>query len=100
MFWYARWFYKFNICKQEYGDEEKYYLIRKHLKYSQGQFDALEEHERLEFYKLELWKKDKFDVWKAKKEEEMRIKMASNNRYKQYRRYLKNHGPGRMTFED
>lgn len=100
VFWYVRWFYKFNICKQEYGEEEKYYLIRKHLNFSQGQFDSLEEYEKLDYYKQELWKKDKFDVWKAKKEEEMRIKMASNNRFKQYRRYMKNHGPGRMTFED
>ncbi|KAL1457035.1 hypothetical protein WDU94_001712 [Cyamophila willieti] len=98
--WYARWVYKFDICKEEYGEEEKYYLIRKHLKYSQGQFDALEEYEKADLYKQELWKKDKYEIYRTKKEEERRIKMAGNNRLKQYRRYMKNHGPGRMTFED
>jgi len=38
--------------------------------------------------------------WKQEKEDEMRIKMAQSGRYKQYRRYMKNHGPDRMTFDD
>ena len=41
-----------------------------------------------------------FQVWKKAKEDEMRIKMAQSGRYKQYRRYMKNHGPDRMTFDD
>lgn len=100
LFWYARWIYKFRVCNEEYGNEEKYYLIRKYLNHSQAQFDSLEDDEKLEFLKLELWKKDKFDVWKAKKEEEMKIKMADNSKFKMYRRYMKQHGPGRMTFDD
>ncbi len=41
-----------------------------------------------------------FQEWKEEKEEEMRIKMAQSGRYKQYRRYMRNKGPDRMTFDD
>ena len=37
-------------------------------------------------------------VWKEKREEEMKVKMAESARYKSYRRYLKKGGPGQMTF--
>ena len=38
--------------------------------------------------------------FKSEQEEEARIKMAESNRHKQYRRFMKTQGPGRMTFED
>ena len=37
-------------------------------------------------------------VWKAKQEEEAKVKMAESARYKAYRRYMKKGGPGQMTF--
>ena len=37
---YVRWFWKFGIMKEEYGEEEKLYLIRKFLKLGQAQFDV------------------------------------------------------------
>ena len=37
---YTRWFYKFGIKKEEYGEEEKLYLIRKFMNVSQTQFDV------------------------------------------------------------
>ena len=49
---------------------------------------------------LELWEKDKFKVWKAENDAEMRIKMASSRRYKQYRRYMNNNGGDRITSEE
>ena len=30
----------------------------------------------------------------------MRAKMVQSGRYKQYKRYMRNHGPDRMTFDD
>ena len=39
-----------------------------------------------------------FQVWKAEKDEETKRKLADNNRYKQYRRYMKKGGAGQMTF--
>uniref|UniRef100_A0A336LIK9 CSON002925 protein n=1 Tax=Culicoides sonorensis TaxID=179676 RepID=A0A336LIK9_CULSO len=98
--WYLRWIWKFTILRKEYGIEEKLYLIRKHLGMGQHQFDGIEDDKIHEYLELELWIKDNFKVWKAEQEEEMKKQMADNPRYKAYRRYMKNHGPGRMTFED
>lgn len=38
--WYARWVWKFGILREEYGDEEKLYIIRKNMGMSGGQFDV------------------------------------------------------------
>lgn len=100
IYWYLRWFWKFTILKQPYGIEEKLYIIRKYMKLGQHQFDALEEKERQEFLDEELWIKENFEVWKAIKDEETKKALAENNKYKQYRRYIKQHGVGRMTFDD
>lgn len=100
IYWYLRWLWKFSIMKQPYGEEEKLYLIRKYMKLGQHQFNAIEEKERQEFLDEELWIKDNFVVWKQIKDEEAKKALAENNKYKQYRRYIKNHGVGRMTFDD
>ena len=92
-------------------------FCRKNLGISQGQFDQMEEDEVEDMLDRELWIKDNFKVWKEEKDAEMRIKMAQSGRfvihtnvhdfftnifirYRQYRRYMKNHGSDRMTFED
>ncbi|WAR02776.1 DJC25-like protein [Mya arenaria] len=96
--WYARWIWKFTISRQEYGTEEKLYLIRKYLKLSSNQFDALEEHERDDYMHKELWIKEKFTAWKEKQEAELMSKRAESGRYRMIRRYMKKGGPGQMTF--
>lgn len=100
VYWYARWIWKFTIMRHEYDEEEKLYLIRKQLGMGQHQFDAIEDDEKLDYLDMELWIKENFVEWKAEQEEEMKKSLAENARHKQYRRYMKNHGPGRMTFED
>jgi len=97
---YTRWLWKFGIKREEYGEEEKRYLIRKNLGVSVGQFSQMEDEQLEDMMELELWQKDKFKEWKAEKDAEMRIKMAQSGRYKQYRRYMKSHANDRMTFED
>ncbi|MEQ2169532.1 DnaJ subfamily C member 25 [Goodea atripinnis] len=62
--WYVCWMYRFTICREEYGEEEKLYLIRK------------------------------------EREEEMKAKLATDPKMKRYRRWMKNEGPGRLTFID
>lgn len=98
--WSLRWLWLFTILGREYGEQEKLYLIRKHMKLGQHQFDGLEDSEKETYLELELWKKENFVEWKQEQEEEKKKEMAESARYKQYRRYMKNHGPGRMTFED
>lgn len=97
--WYIIWIYKFNIRKEEYGEEEKLYLIKKHLKLSRLEFDALEDHTREEYLELGLWEKSKALEWKAEKEEELKRELSQSARHKAYRRYLKK-GTGRLTFDD
>ncbi|XP_026463112.1 dnaJ homolog subfamily C member 25 homolog [Ctenocephalides felis] len=98
--WYTSWIWKFDILKRPYGTEEKLYLIRKNLKLGEHQFNAIEEHTKEEYLEEELWIKDKFIAWKKIQEEEMKKNLAENARAKAYRRYMKNHGVSRMTFDD
>ncbi|XP_022186203.1 dnaJ homolog subfamily C member 25 homolog [Nilaparvata lugens] len=98
--WYVSWIWRFDICKNPYGKEEQLYLIKKHMSMGQTQFDALEDDDKEEYLKQELWKKDIYVEWARKKEEDTKKQMAENSRYKAYRRYMKNHGAGRMTFDD
>ena len=63
-------------------------------------FQSLEEEEREDYLEQELWVKSNFREWKQEKEDAMRAKLAQSGRYKAYRRYMRNHGPDRMTFDD
>ncbi|KAG8455032.1 hypothetical protein GDO86_001305 [Hymenochirus boettgeri] len=98
--WYIHWIYYFTIMGKEYGEDEKLYVIRKYMKMSQSQFDTLEEHKKKSFLEQQLWIKDNYEVYKQEQEEEMKKKMASDPRWKRYRRWMKNEGPGRLTFAD
>lgn len=100
IYWYLQWFWKFTIMKQPYGEKEKLYLIRKYMKLGQHQFNAIDDDEKQEFLDEELWLKENYIVWKQIKDEEAKKALAENNKYKQYRRYIKSHGVGRMTFDD
>ncbi|GCC29620.1 dnaJ homolog subfamily C member 25 [Chiloscyllium punctatum] len=98
--WYCRWIYRFHIKQEEYGEEEKLYIIRKNMKMSQGQFDSLEDHQKEMFLERKLWLRENFEVYKLEQEEELKKKVASDPRWKRYRRWLRNEGPGRLTFID
>uniref|UniRef100_F7CEZ2 DnaJ homolog subfamily C member 25 n=1 Tax=Monodelphis domestica TaxID=13616 RepID=F7CEZ2_MONDO len=98
--WYCRWIYHFNIKGQKYGEEERLYLIRKYMKMSESQFDSLEDHQKETFLKRKLWIKENYEVYKQEQEEELKKKMANDSRWKRYRRWMKNEGPGRLTFVD
>lgn len=39
-------------------------------------------------------------VYRKEREEEMKLKMATDSKMKRYRRWMKNEGPGRLTFAD
>ncbi|XP_065216374.1 dnaJ homolog subfamily C member 25 homolog [Planococcus citri] len=98
--WFCKWIWKYNICKEEYGEEEKLYLIRKNMKMKEDAFDQYTDVQKKEFLKQELWIYDNYKKWQDKKDEEMKKRMAENGRYKAYRRYMRQHGPGRIVFDD
>ncbi|KAF7284315.1 hypothetical protein GWI33_022298 [Rhynchophorus ferrugineus] len=100
IYWYILWIWRHNICQQPFSEEEKLYIIRKYLKMGENQFNSQEEGTKQEYLNKELWIKEKFEQWFKEQEEETKKQLAENNRYKQYRRYVKNHGIGRMTFDD
>lgn len=99
-YWYASWIVMHTILRHPYNEEEKLYIIRKYLKMGQHQFDSLEDHKREEFLHKELWIRGNFEEWQHQEEEHMKKQLAESSKYKQYRRYIKNHGVGRMTFDD
>lgn len=99
LIWYGKWIVNFTILQKPYGEEEKLYLIRRNLGLGKHQFNAIEEDTIADYLRRELWMKDKFKVWKKAQEEEMKAKMAESNRYKSYRRYMKNN-KSRITFEE
>ncbi|CAG2173164.1 unnamed protein product, partial [Oppiella nova] len=96
--WYFRWIWRFNFNKEEFGDEEKQYIIRKFMGLSQLQWEALTEEEVGEYMEDELWIKENFDVWKRNKDYETKAQLAESSSYKRYRRYMRKGGPGQMTF--
>ena len=53
-YFYARWLWKFGIMREDYGEEEKLYVIRKNLGLSQGQFDVSFFGVSLQFKYLEI----------------------------------------------
>lgn len=100
IFWYVMWIWNHNMMKKPFNEEEKLYLIRKNLGMGQEQFESVEDEQKQEYLDLELWIKENYEEWRKEEEENMKKQLAESNRYKQYRRYLKNHGVGRMTFDD
>lgn len=100
IYWYSRWIWKYSIQKEEFGEEEKYYIIRKNLKMSQLQFDALPEDEKQLYMDKQLWIKDNFLKWKRHKDDEMKAQLAESSSYKRYRRFMRKGGPGQITFLD
>jgi len=97
--WYCRWVWKFQYKKEEFGEDEKLYIIRKNLKLSQSQFDCLEHSEIDEYMSEELWIPEIFGEWKKKKDDKDRAALAENSQHKRYRRYMKK-GVSQMTFLD
>lgn len=95
-YWYIRWFYKFDYKGEDYGREEKVYLISKNLGISEEQLCINEDVESL--LRQELWIKEKFVAWKKRKDQEIREKLAEKPGYKRLRRYMKKGGPGQITF--
>lgn len=98
--WYSTWVWNHSILKKPFSTDEKLYLIRRYMKMGQHQFDSIEDEKKQEYLDLELWIRENYDEWHKEEEENMKKQLAESSRYKQYRRYLKNHGVGRMTFDD
>ncbi|XP_065175057.1 dnaJ homolog subfamily C member 25 homolog [Sycon ciliatum] len=100
LLWLASWHWRYSIKRQSLTDEDKEYLSWKLLKLSQSRWEALQDHEQEDILEREVWIPENLKAYTQEKEDEAKAKLAENSRYKQYRRYMKKNGPGRMTFED
>ncbi|CAG9859012.1 unnamed protein product [Phyllotreta striolata] len=100
IYWYLSWFWRHTLLKQPYNEEEKLYIIRKNMKMSVHQFNSQDDSKVQEFLNAKLWIKENFKEWFKQEEENAKKQLAESNKYKQYRRHIKNHGFGRMTFDD
>ncbi|CAG0924288.1 unnamed protein product, partial [Notodromas monacha] len=94
------WLWRFTYKGEPLGDAEKLYLIRRYMGKSASEFEALDPKDHEAYIREELYVWDNFKAWKEEVEEEERRALAENARYKSFRRYMKNHGPGRITFDD
>ena len=63
-YFYTRWLWKFGIKREEYGDEERLYVVRRNLGLSQLQFDQQypSEEDVQDLLDRELWIYDNFKV--------------------------------------
>ncbi|KAF7635738.1 J domain-containing protein [Meloidogyne graminicola] len=100
MRWGASWVFNFWICKRDYDDEAKLYLIRRNLKLSEEQFQSTDQKLIDEYLIKELWKKPVFDQWKLEKDLEEKEKLAKSGRYKQYQRFQRKQAGSTISFLD
>jgi len=96
---YLIWVWKFGIKREEYGEEEKQYVMRRNLGLTERQWGAVGEKEMAVYVDRELWKKEEWGVWKEEQAEEERKRKAESGRSKQERRWEKK-GDNRMTFDE
>lgn len=64
--WVGHWLIVFTICRRQYGDEQKKFLIRYYLGLSQKQWDFIPEHRRQTYLEQKLWDFKTFQVWRRK----------------------------------
>jgi len=92
------WFWQFGIMREEYGEQDKCYVIRKKMKLTERQWEATSSEEKDLWMSRKLWEKEEWLQWEEEREEEERIRAASSGRSKQERRGAKN--DNRMTFDE
>lgn len=98
IYWYIRWVYLFDIKGEPYGEDEQLYLIAKNFGVSVERLNHDQDVDSL--LRQELWKKDKYEAWKKRREEQIRAELAEKPGYKRHRRYMKKGGAGQITFLD
>ena len=93
------WIWRFYILRNEYGETEMNYLIRRNLGLTERQWQAIGEDEKNLYLERRLWEREAWKIWEEEKAEEERIRHAMSGRSKQERRWEKK-GDNRMTFDE
>lgn len=87
----ARWFWRFSVCKEEYGEEERVYLTRKALGIGEGSWQGLDEARQQDYVSRQLWVQKNLLAFYAEQQEEMMQKRAQSGAYKRAKRWMRNH---------
>uniref|UniRef100_A0A0K0F8H6 DnaJ homolog subfamily C member 25 (inferred by orthology to a human protein) n=1 Tax=Strongyloides venezuelensis TaxID=75913 RepID=A0A0K0F8H6_STRVS len=98
LFWFGRWYYKYNILKEELEEEDKIYLICKYLNMTESQFHCLEEYEQDEIFERSCWIKENALEYKEDKDREEKEKLMKSAQYRRYKRYMKNNAGNTISF--
>lgn len=87
--WCLKWFVNYKILKMEYNDSDKVYITRKYIKYSQTRWDMLDETEKNNYLKKELWKKENAKKYIEEQKEIEHMKKINSSKYKKELRLRK-----------
>ena len=97
-FW-LHWVWRFYILREEYGDQERQFIVRRRLGMTERQWRSLQEDQRAAYLQRRLWETAAWQVWEEERLEEERLRHAMSGRSKQERRWEKR-GENRMTFDE
>uniref|UniRef100_A0A0N4ZUA6 J domain-containing protein n=1 Tax=Parastrongyloides trichosuri TaxID=131310 RepID=A0A0N4ZUA6_PARTI len=98
IFWYGRWYYKYNIMREELEENDKIYLICKYLDMTDSQFHCLDEDEQDELFERSCWIRENAKEYKDDKDREEKEKLMKSAQYRRYKRYMKNNAGSTISF--
>ena len=97
-FW-SSWVWRFYVRREEFGQEEREFIVRRRLAMTERQWESLQEEERTGYLARRLWEAEAWRLWEEERLEQERLRQASSGRSKQERRWEKR-GDNRMTFDE
>ena len=97
-FW-SSWVWRFYILREEYGDQERQFIVRRRLGMTERQWRSLQEDQRMVYMDRRLWENSAWEEWEEERLEQERLRHALSGRSKQERRWEKR-GENRMTFDE
>lgn len=86
-----KWFWRFNVLGEAYGEEEQAYLTRSVLGIGDEAWNQLPEEKRQEFLSKTLWVPEKANAFFTEMQEEQNQKLAQSAAYRRYKRWQRNH---------
>ncbi|CRH00303.1 DnaJ protein, putative [Plasmodium relictum] len=87
--WNIKWIIKYNILNEEYDENDKVYITRKYMNVSLEKWNSLNEEEKRNYLKKELWVKQNLDDFLHEEREKDRINKISSSKYKKQIRMKK-----------
>ena len=98
VFW-SSWVWRFYVRREEYGQQEREFIVRRRLAMTERQWESLHQEERDAYLARRLWEAEAWRLWEEERLEQERLRHAMSGRSKQERRWEKK-GDNRMTFDE